>query len=104
MNENNYYKVIYDDGDNEVIYFLDEDRVLFITGDFGIDYYLNSQNAGEELYNCFDHIMNKIPNKQEADCICEIISSLLNKWYDEYMELDDYKDIKHNLIKTNKNI
>lgn len=104
MAENNYYKVIYDDGDKEVIYFLNEDRVLFITGDSGVDYELNSKNGGEELYNCFDHIMYRIPNKEEADCVCEIISSLLNRWYDEYMESDVYKNIKHNLIKTNKNI
>lgn len=104
MNENNYYKVIYDDGDYEVIYFLDEDRVLFITGDSGIDYELNGKNAGEELYNCFDHIMNRLPNKEEADCVCEIISSLLNRWYEDYMKLNDYKNIIHNLIKINKNI
>lgn len=104
MNENNYYKVIYDDGDKEVIYFLDEDRVLFITGDSGVDYELNNKNSIEELYNCFDHISSRFLNKEEADCVCEIISSLLNKCYDEYMGSDVYKNIKHNLIKTNKNI
>ena len=55
------YKILYDNGDIEICYFKDENRILFIKDSTAWDYYLNDN---EQTENCIKHIIQYMNNEQ----------------------------------------
>ena len=87
---------LYNDGDREIIYFCRDRRVSYIHGDSTNDY------EEYELFECQEHIMSTIKDKRYADCICECLSALINDWFDDYIQMPIYTDIKMYILQMNK--
>lgn len=90
--------LLYDDKDIEVIYFLKEHRILLNKDSTGWDYLLNDTN---EMHQCYEHIMTIIKDKRYADCICECISAIFNDWFEDYVQMPGYNDIKNHILDMN---
>ena len=86
---------LYDDGDKEILYFCDERRVTYIHGDSANDY------IEYDMHECYEHIMDTIKDKRYADCICECISALVNDWFEDYIQMSGYNDIKNHILDMN---
>lgn len=86
---------LYDDSNREILYFCDEKRITYIHGDSAVDY------EEYELHKCYVHIMTTINNKQYADCVCECISALVNDWFEDYIQMSGYNDIKNHILDMN---
>lgn len=96
--------ILYDDGDIIIYYCINEtdrefDFVSVIHGDSGIDYPI--LNNITECHQCYNHIMTIIKNKRYADCICECISAIANDWFEDYIQMPAYNDIKNHILDMN---
>lgn len=86
---------LYDDGELEIFIFSDNHNVRINKISSGYDYTEN------ELRECYEHIMSIVKDKRYADCICECISALVNDWFDDYMQMPMYTDIKMHILNMN---
>ena len=95
---------LYNDGDKEVHYYINKinrecDFVSVIRGDGGVDYPI--LNDILECHKCYDHIMSIINDKRYAECICECISAIVNDWFEDYIQMPVFADIKMHILDLN---
>ena len=86
---------LYEDNDLEILYFVNDHNIRINKTSSGIDYTEN------ELHQCYDHIMSIVKDKRYADCICECISALVNDWFEDYIQMPGYNDIKNHILDMN---